>query len=63
MSKTKLYIYNLLQEVRYKITWPTYDKLQSSSILVFVVSFMLALFIGLTDWSLEKAFVWFFNAL
>ncbi|MGI2298511.1 preprotein translocase subunit SecE [Candidatus Cardinium hertigii] len=62
MSKAKLFIYNLVQEVRYKITWPSYHGLQSSSLLVLLVSYMFALLIGLMDWSLKKAFVWFYNA-
>ncbi|MGI2257609.1 preprotein translocase subunit SecE [Candidatus Cardinium hertigii] len=61
MSKAKLFIRNLIQEVRYKITWPPYHGLQSSSLLVLVVSFIFALLIGLMDWSLKKVFIWFYN--
>ncbi|WP_339044781.1 preprotein translocase subunit SecE [Cardinium endosymbiont of Tipula unca] len=62
MSKLKIFILNLIQEVRYKITWPAYHKLQSSSLLVLVASFMFALLIGLIDWSFKKVFVWFYGA-
>ncbi|MGI2261964.1 preprotein translocase subunit SecE [Candidatus Cardinium hertigii] len=62
MSKAKLFIQNLVQEVRYKITWPSYHGLQSNSLIVLLVSYIFALLIGLMDWSLKKAFVWFYNA-
>ncbi|AXI24597.1 MAG: preprotein translocase subunit SecE [Candidatus Cardinium sp.] len=62
MSKAKIFIQNLIQEVRYKITWPPYHRLQNSAVLVLVASFIFALLIGLMDWSLKKAFVWFYNA-
>lgn len=61
MSKIKIYIRNLIQEVRYKITWPAYHKLQSSSVLVLVTSFIFALLIGFIDWSFKKIFVWFYT--
>ncbi|TSJ80524.1 MAG: preprotein translocase subunit SecE [Candidatus Cardinium sp.] len=62
MSKAKIFIQNLIQEVRYKITWPSYYRLQGSAMLVLVASLIFALLIGLMDWSLKKAFVWFYNA-
>lgn len=54
MSKAKLFIRNLVQEVRYKITWPSYHGLQSNALLVLLVSYIFALLIGLMDWSLKK---------
>ncbi|WP_133281849.1 preprotein translocase subunit SecE [Cardinium endosymbiont of Culicoides punctatus] len=62
MSKLKVFILNLIQEVRYKITWPAYHKLQNNSMLVLVASFIFALLIGLIDWSFKKAVVWFYSA-
>ncbi|MDD9139885.1 MAG: preprotein translocase subunit SecE [Candidatus Cardinium sp.] len=62
MSKLKLFVQSLIQEIKYKITWPPYDKLQGNALLVLVASFIFALFIGLMDWSLKKAFIWVYNA-
>ncbi|AWN81363.1 preprotein translocase subunit SecE [Candidatus Cardinium hertigii] len=62
MSKLKLFVQSLIQEIKYKITWPPYGKLQSNALLVLVASFIFALFIGLMDLSLREAFIWFYNA-
>lgn len=62
MSKAKVFIQNLIQEVKYKITWPPYNKLQSSSVVVLIASLIFALLIGFMDWCLKKAFVWFYDA-
>jgi preprotein translocase subunit SecE len=35
--------------MRYKVSWPKYSALQSSSILVLVASFIFALVIGVMD--------------
>ncbi|ROT47318.1 preprotein translocase subunit SecE [Candidatus Cardinium hertigii] len=62
MLKAKIFIQNLIQEIRCKITWPTYDTLQASAVVVLVASLLFGLLIGLMDWSLKKAFVWLYNA-
>ena len=61
MFKIKKYILEIIQEVVYKVTWPSYYKLRNSSFLVLVVSLILALLIGLVDWSLKRTFLGFYN--
>jgi len=48
--------------MRYKVTWPSYSKLQNSSILVLVASLIFALLIGVIDLAFDNAMEWFYNA-
>ena len=45
----KKYILESIQELRDKVTWPTWVQLQSSTILVAVSSVIIALIISLMD--------------
>lgn len=49
-------------EMRYKVTWPTYSKLQNSSILVLVGTVIFALVIFVIDLAFDNATEWFYNA-
>jgi preprotein translocase subunit SecE len=46
----KDYIVESYQELVYKVTWPTWKELQSSSILVLVASVIIALIVFMMDW-------------
>ena len=45
----KKYILESIQELRDKVTWPTWVQLQSSTILVAISSVIIALIISLMD--------------
>ena len=45
----KKYILESIQELRSKVTWPTWVQLQSSTILVAISSVIIALIISLMD--------------
>lgn len=49
MEKIKLYLRESYDELMHKVTWPTWANLQSSTIVVLVASFILALIILAMD--------------
>jgi preprotein translocase subunit SecE len=49
MESIRLYIKESVNELLNKVTWPTWSNLQSSTIVVIVASFILALVIFLMD--------------
>ncbi len=62
MQKLTLFLKESWLEMRYKVTWPTYSKLQNSSVLVLVASLIFALIIGVIDLAFDNAMEWFYNA-
>jgi len=42
MNQIKAYVQDSWEELRYKVTWPGYKQVQSSSILVLVATFIIA---------------------
>jgi preprotein translocase subunit SecE len=63
MQKLKAYILDSYEEMRYKVTWPKYNDLQSSAILVLVASLIFAIIIGVIDLGFEKSLEWFYREL
>ncbi len=49
MAKIGTYVKESWKELTTKVTWPTWDKLQSSAILVMVTTLILAVIIWLID--------------
>ena len=49
MSKIGTYVKESYKELTTKVTWPTWDKLQSSAILVMIATVILAAIIWLID--------------
>jgi len=45
-----------------KVSWPPYNQLQESSILVLVASLIFALMIGVIDLAFDNTMSWFYNA-
>jgi preprotein translocase subunit SecE len=62
MNKVTIFLRESANELRHKVTWPKYKDLQNSSVLVLVASMILALFIGIVDYSLENLMEWFYSA-
>jgi len=48
LEKIKKYLREVVAELR-KVTWPTKDELIGSTIVTIVVSFIVAIFIGIVD--------------
>ena len=63
MQKLKAYILDSYEEMRYKVTWPKYNDLQSSAVLVLVASLIFAIIIGVIDLGFEKSLEWFYREL
>lgn len=61
MEKVKNYILESIDEVRNKVTWPKFNELQGSAILVLVASLIFALVIGLIDLGFNNALGWFYR--
>ena len=53
MSKIGTYVRESYKELTTKVTWPTWDKLQSSAILVMVVTIILAAVIWAIDFVIK----------
>ena len=49
MAKIATYVKESWKELTTKVTWPTWDKLQSSAILVMVTTLILAVIVWLID--------------
>lgn len=61
MNKIRSYIRESVNEMRFKVTWPKYSELQSSSILVLVASLIFALLIGVMDLAFDNVMTWFYQ--
>jgi preprotein translocase subunit SecE len=62
MKKIKQYIIESYEELRHKVSWPKYNDLQSSSILVLVASLIFSIVIGLIDLAFDNILNWYYNA-
>jgi preprotein translocase subunit SecE len=61
MSKVKAYIDSTIEEMRDKVSWPSYTELQRSSILVLIGSLIFALVVGAMDFVFDKSLTWFYT--
>ncbi|MDX5348084.1 MAG: preprotein translocase subunit SecE [Hymenobacteraceae bacterium] len=61
MEKVKKYISETVDEMRYKVSWPTYAELQKSSALVLIGSLAFALVVGLMDFVFDSTLSWFYG--
>tara|TARA_B100000965_G_C19426233_1_gene684412 strand:+ start:752 stop:934 length:183 start_codon:yes stop_codon:yes gene_type:complete len=57
----KEYIQKSIEELFYKVSWPTWDELQNDSIVVAVASVIIALTIYLMDTSFSTLLGWFYS--
>ena len=62
MAKLQSYIQDSINELRHKVTWPSYNELQNSSILVLVASVIFASVIGLIDIGFREIMEFIYNA-
>ena len=61
MFKLINYITESYQEIVNKVTLPSYNSLQNSSVLVLVASLIFAMFIGVIDLGFENAMSLFYE--
>ncbi len=61
MSKFSSYVVESWDEVKNKVTWPKYNELQSSAIMVLIASTIFSLIIGGIDWVFNEALTWFYS--
>ena len=52
--KIKLYFQEAYRELIYKVSWPTWQDLQSSAIVVMVASLIIALIVFVMDYSFQN---------
>ena len=50
MSQKVGYIKEVVDELRNKVSWPTWSELQTSSVIVLVTSIIIALMVFAMDW-------------
>jgi preprotein translocase subunit SecE len=53
MEKIKLYVQDSINELKNKVSWPTWPELQSSAIVVMVASMIIALLVFVMDASFQ----------
>ncbi len=63
MQKLRTYILESTEEMKNKVTWPSYKSLKNSSILVLVASLIFAILIGLMDTVFKHSLEWFYQSL
>lgn len=61
MAKIVEFFKESYDEMVNKVTWPKYNELQNSSLLVLVASLIFALLIGLIDLGFDNALSWFYK--
>ncbi len=55
-SKAGRFIYDAYYELRYKVTWPTFEEARNMAFLVVIISAVLGLLIAGTDFGLYRLF-------
>ena len=64
--KIVAYLKDTYNELIHKVTWPSWDELQESAIVVMIASFIFAIIIAIMDYSfkefMEAVYGMFYNA-
>jgi preprotein translocase subunit SecE len=55
------FIKESIDELKTKVSWPSYSELQRSSVLVLVGAMVFALLLFVIDQSFENVMTWFYN--
>jgi preprotein translocase subunit SecE len=56
MEKVKIYFQEAYDELMHKVTWPTWQELQESSVIVLVAAVIIAIVISLMDVAFKAGF-------
>ncbi|OON68093.1 preprotein translocase subunit SecE [Hymenobacter sp. CRA2] len=62
MDKLSKYFRDTVEEMRYKVTWSSFEELQKSAGLVLVGSLVFAIVVGLMDVTFESLLKAFYNS-
>lgn len=62
MSKLKAYFEETYNELVNKVSWPTWQELQSSAIVVMIASLIIALIVFIMDKSFSEIMKIFYNS-
>ncbi len=54
MAKIKSYLIDTYQELVNKVSWPSWQELQNSAVIVMIASFIIALLVFVMDISLKN---------
>jgi len=63
MSKIIAFLKDSYAEMAHKVSWPKYNELQNSAILVLVASLIFALMIGAIDYAFENLMEFIYEEL
>ena len=61
MEKLNLFLKETFDEVRYRVTWPSFTELQKSSALVLLGSLIFAVVVGLMDYVFDGTLEYFYR--
>jgi len=61
MKKIKEFVVDSYTEMRFRVVWPKYRELQSSSILVLIASVIFAIIIGIIDLGFDNIMSWYYR--
>lgn len=59
-GRTRVFIHEVRGEVR-KITWPTWEDLRRSTLIITVIVIVIGILIGIMDWLFSKILIDFFG--
>ncbi|AII52552.1 MULTISPECIES: preprotein translocase subunit SecE [Hymenobacter] len=62
MDKKPNYFRDTVEEMRYKVTWPSFEELQKSAGLVLIGSLVFAAVVGLMDVAFKTGLEAFYNS-
>lgn len=62
MDKLTKYFRDTVEEMRYKVTWPSFEELQKSAGLVLIGSLVFAIVVGLMDVVFKTGLEAFYNS-
>jgi preprotein translocase subunit SecE len=62
MDKKTSYFRDIVEEMRYKVTWPSFEELQKSAGLVLIGSLVFAAVVGLMDIVFKTGLEAFYNS-
>ncbi len=61
MNKVKKYVTESYDELVNKVTWPTWDEVQESVVIVLVASIIFSLIVYLMDFTFSKVLSLYYN--
>ena len=63
MNKFRLYLKECWEELLHKVSWPTWDELQNSTVIVMVSMVIIALIIFLMDGGFQLVMNFFYKSI